>query len=58
MQSKTLDKEKIWQQIEAEKDNMLKLWPELVNVDCGSGNKAGVDFIANKIGRASCRERV
>lgn len=49
MQSKTLDKEKIWQQIEAEKDNMLKLWPELVNVDCGSGNKAGVDFIANKI---------
>ena len=28
---------------------MLQLWQELVNVDCGSGNKAGVDFIAQKI---------
>lgn len=44
-----LDKNKIWQQIDDEKENMLQLWQELVNVDCGSGNKAGVDFIAQKI---------
>ena len=49
MQTKVLDKQQIWQQIDAEHDNMLQLWQELVNVDCGSSNKAGVDTIANKI---------
>ena len=49
MSDTLLDKNKIWQQIDAEKENMLQLWQELVNVDCGSGNKAGVDFIAKKI---------
>lgn len=49
MSNMVLDKQKIWQQVDAEHDNMLKLWQELVNVDCGSSNKAGVDFIADKI---------
>ena len=49
MSDTLLDKNKIWQQIDDEKENMLQLWQELVNVDCGSGNKAGVDFIAQKI---------
>ena len=49
MSDTLLDKNKIWQQIDDEKENMLQLWQELVNVDCGSGNKAGVDFIAHKI---------
>lgn len=48
MSDTLLDKNKIWQQIDDEKENMLQLWQELVNVDCGSGNKAGVDFIAQK----------
>ena len=46
MSDTLLDKNKIWQQIDDEKENMLQLWQELVNVDCGSGNKAGVDFIS------------
>ena len=46
MSDTLLDKNKILQQIDDEKENMLQLWQELVNVDCGSGNKAGVDFIA------------
>ncbi len=49
MSDTLLYKNKIWQQIDAERENMLQLWQELVNVDCGSGNKAGVDFIAQKI---------
>lgn len=48
MSDTLLDKNKIWQEIDAERENMLQLWQELVNVDCGSGNKAGVDFIAQK----------
>ena len=42
MSDTLLDKNKILQQIDDEKENMLQLWQELVNVDCGSGNKAGV----------------
>lgn len=39
MSDTLLDKNKIWQQIDAEKENMLQLWQELVNVDCGSATK-------------------
>lgn len=42
-------KEKAWAAIDADHENMLQLWKELVNVDCGSANKAGVDSIANKL---------
>ena len=48
MSDTLLDKNKIWQQIDAEKENMLQLWQELVNVDCGSGNKAGVTLSQKK----------
>ena len=34
MSDTLLDKNKIWQQIDDEKENMLQLWQELVNVDC------------------------
>lgn len=42
-------REKAWAAIDADHENMLKLWQELVNVDCGTANKAGVDSVANKL---------
>ena len=35
--------------IAAERENMLQLWQELVNIDCGPGCKDGVDAIAGKL---------
>ena len=48
MSDKLLNKNKIWQQIDAEKENMLQLWQELVNVDCGSGNKKALTLSQKK----------
>ena len=42
-------REKAWAAIDADHENMLELWKELVNVDCGTANKAGVDSVANKL---------
>lgn len=42
-------REKAWAAIDADHENMLKLWQELVNVDCGTANKSGVDSVANKL---------
>lgn len=42
-------KEKAWASIDADHENMLTLWKDLVNVDCGSANKAGVDGVAKKL---------
>lgn len=42
-------KEEIFSLIDAEHDNMLKLWQELVNIDCGPGCKEGADFVACKL---------
>lgn len=42
-------REKAWAAIDADHENMLELWQELVNVDCGTANKAGVDSVANKL---------
>lgn len=44
-----MDKEKLWQEIDKERKNMLQLWQELVNAECGSANKAGVDSVAAKL---------
>lgn len=38
-----------WAAIDADHENMLQLWQEFVNVDCGTGNKAGVDSIGAKV---------
>ncbi len=40
---------KIFSLIDAEHDNMLKLWQELVDIDCGPGCKEEADFVACKI---------
>lgn len=42
-------REKAWAAIDADHENMLELWKELVNVDCGTANKAGVDSVAKKL---------
>lgn len=42
-------KEEIFSLIDAEHANMLALWQELVNIDCGPGCKEGADFVACKI---------
>lgn len=43
------EKEEILKLIDEEHDSMLRLWQELVNVDCGPGCKEGADFIASKL---------
>ena len=60
MSDTLLDKNKIWQQIDDEKENMLQLWQELVNVDCGSGNKAvcGMDCARYSTGYCTCKGTV
>ncbi len=44
-----LTQEQLCSLIEAERENMLRLWQELVDVDCGPGCKDGVDAIACKL---------
>ena len=44
-----LTQEKLFSLIEAERENMLRLWRELVDIDCGPGCKEGVDAIACKL---------
>ena len=42
-------REKAWAAIDADHENMLELWQELVNADCGNADKAGVDAVADKL---------
>lgn len=44
-------KEEIIRLIDADRENMLKLWQEFVNTDCGFSCKAGVDAVAAKIAK-------
>lgn len=44
-------REEIIRLIDADRENMLKLWQELVNTDCGFDYKEGVDGVAAKIGK-------
>ncbi len=45
--NKTL--EELFQQAEAAKPEMMKTWEILVNRDCGSDNKAGVDLVGQDV---------
>lgn len=42
-------REKAWAAIDADHENMLALWQELVNSECGNADKAGVDAVADKL---------
>lgn len=42
-------KENAWAAIDADHENMLELWKELVNAECGNADKAGVDAVADKL---------
>ncbi|MDY4919869.1 MAG: M20 family metallopeptidase [Phascolarctobacterium sp.] len=44
-----LSKAELEQLIAKEQEKMLSLWQELVNVDCGSSYKEGVDQVANRL---------
>ena len=39
-------KKKVFEYIDAHRDEMTALWREVVNIESGSGNKAGVDAVA------------
>ena len=39
----------IYERIDANRQHMLDLWQELVNADCGSYNKAGVDAVGKRV---------
>lgn len=41
--------EKAFAMIDASHEEMLQLWTDLVNIDCGPGCKEGADWVANKI---------
>lgn len=43
------DKQKAFNFIDANKDEMICLWKELVNAECGALNKTGVDIVGKKI---------
>lgn len=59
MMKKTL--QELFQQAEAAKPDMMETWQSLVDRDCGSDNKAGVDAVGADIGafleKAGCRVR-
>ena len=44
-------KEKVFQFVDAHKDEMLALWKELVGIESGSDDKAGVDAVAVRLER-------
>lgn len=39
----------IYERIDANRQHMLDLWQELVNADCGSYNKTGVDAVGKRV---------
>lgn len=39
----------VWEAVDNSHEEMLQLWQELVNVDCGTANKAGVNSVATKL---------
>ncbi|MBP2631702.1 MAG: cpg2 [Firmicutes bacterium] len=43
------DKQKAFNFVDTNKDEMIRLWKELVNAECGALNKAGVDLVGKKI---------
>lgn len=43
------DLKELFQETESAKEEMMKTWQFLVNRDCGSGNKAGVDQVGRDI---------
>lgn len=51
-----ITKEEGYAFIDAHRDSMMKLWEELVNVDCGSDYKEGVDRVVEKV--AGCLEKI
>lgn len=44
-----MELKQLYNTIDANRDEMMSLWEKLVNIDCGSGNKAGVDAVGQII---------
>lgn len=44
-----MDRNELNARIDAEREEMLKLWKKMVNTDCGSNNKKGIGCIGNMV---------